>query len=736
VRTETPEARVLKEYLPSALVRRANDGSLAPQPDNEEDYHRGLQRFLSDARALLSVRHANLVEVTDVIEANATAYVAMRRVQGERLADALKHRATFSGEQLLRLSLALLDATLALHAAGLIHRDIRENNILLRPDGSPVLLDFGATRVGLMRRRLALGETGNGEDFDDSLDGGSGPWTDIHALSALLFRLANSMAQKSGSETSGCPREVVDALRRGVAAQPGNVDIVVAEWRQELVSLQQRLYPASAQPEKMPPKKAMATELQADVSAEDYGAIVAATGASAEPTDSLQMPVDSVAVGASESTAERTRSGKSASRKQRKKAQQREKRARRGHRRTHDDSPAAHDANAELAGNSTMDAVSESAPVEVVAASAQVVSGVANNSQIAAAALDSNIVHAMPTYADAQDELVLDLTTGTYEPMTRSAVLPRLGFFARHLGWAFAAALGALLLVTAVLFRHRSQEPDLTTRLAPDATSMEPASASAVASPSIAALQASTPVAPMASESALPATSAPAAPTAPPSIAALQESAPVTPVASESAISTTPVPAATVAIAPAATQTASPAVEPTPTAASATTANQTPDAAAVQTQVGELLAKANEDIDALRLSSPEGQNAMEKLKQVLKLQPDNADAARAITSISSKYIDLAAGAMSRQQLTVAKRYIDLAQAIDPNNPAMPAARARLGRLEREAKETHSDANVVAEHDTGPATNVDQLLPAEPETPPAETTSRAEEMRRRLGGNSN
>lgn len=698
-------ALVLKEYLPSALATRAKDGSLVPISGSEDDFNLGLQRFLRDARALLSVRHASLVAVTDVIEANATAYMVMERVQGERLVDVVKRGVTFTGEQLLRLALGLLDATSTLHAAGLIHRDIKENNILLRQDGTPILLDFGGARVGLLRRRLALGQSNSGFEDENSLDGSAGPWTDVHALAALLFRLTRPQSRKPETSSESCPVDVLNALRMGIAAQPGNVDILVEEWRQELQGLLQRLYPHAMQNDS-PVVQAVASVPQAEIPVESASATVVSDEShhdSHAPAQAETAPEATavVTVTAAEATAERTRSGKTGSRKQRKKAKQREKQARKTSRKAPEDTTPQPINATEPPVELPASVAAEPLPQNEIAAASSPVTNVVDIAAGAANEAGSDST-ALPATEDADGDMVLDLTTGTYEPMTQSAALPKRRIFASRRVLAVAAALGALLLMSLVfVFRGGSEQPVMSSVPAPAPTESLPPPVVAVPAP---APNATLPAAPVTAETAKPSEPSPA-------------------------------PAATGDTLPVAAQSEAPSTESSPAATSttmATTSTEDP----VQAQVTELLAKAKEDIDALRLSSPEGANALEKLKQVLVLQPNNSEATRGITSISNKYIDLADGAMSRQQLSVAKRYLDLAQSVDPNNPATKDARARLDRLEKDAKESQPDANIVAEHDAEPANRADDLLPSQPETPPATSTSRAEEIRRRLGGNSN
>ena len=129
---------------------RESDSSLHPVSDGHSDtYGWGLDRFLSEAQTLARFRHPNIVRVLSVFEANNTAYMVMEYEQGKSLEDALKFRRIEGEEQLLGLLFPLLDGLELVHAAGFIHRDIKPDNIYMREDGVPVLLDFGSARQAL-----------------------------------------------------------------------------------------------------------------------------------------------------------------------------------------------------------------------------------------------------------------------------------------------------------------------------------------------------------------------------------------------------------------------------------------------------------------------------------------------------------------------------------------------------------------------------------------------------------
>lgn len=172
---------------------------------------------------------------------------------------------------------------------------------------------------------------------------------------------------------------------------------------------------------------------------------------------------------------------------------------------------------------------------------------------------------------------------------------------------------------------------------------------------------------------------------------------------------------------------------------SAAASSSTVDAATA-TRIAELLATANAHMESLHLTTPQGDNAFEDFNAVLRLQADNAEAKAGITEISNRYVELADGAMTRGEYVAARRYLELAQTVDPSNSAVQARRDELRNRRQssraQAREPPPAEDVlaegaVAENGSGVIDRVSGFLQPDPgERPP---DSRSEELRARLGG---
>ena len=188
---------VLKEYLPRAIAFR--DGlTVRVSAANTPAFAWGLDRFVSEGKLLGKIKHPAIVGVQSSTEGNGTGYIVMTHEVGRDLGiwlHELRRRPT--QQELDTLAKPLLEALGILHGKDILHLDITPSNILVRDNGTPVLIDFGAVRFG-MRRRLNLATPSEAKAFmapevpgpDQAL---VGPHSDIYSLSAVIYLLATGI---------------------------------------------------------------------------------------------------------------------------------------------------------------------------------------------------------------------------------------------------------------------------------------------------------------------------------------------------------------------------------------------------------------------------------------------------------------------------------------------------------------------------------------------------------------
>jgi eukaryotic-like serine/threonine-protein kinase len=114
-----------------------------------------LARFHREARIAAGLSHPNLIGVYDYAAGAERPYLVMEYVAGDNLAEHMSRNGEIDGERLAR---ELLGALAHIHAARIVHRDVKPQNVLIAPDGSAKLIDFG---IALPRDATALTSTGN-----------------------------------------------------------------------------------------------------------------------------------------------------------------------------------------------------------------------------------------------------------------------------------------------------------------------------------------------------------------------------------------------------------------------------------------------------------------------------------------------------------------------------------------------------------------------------------------------
>jgi len=210
----------IKEYLPGELAMRAPDGNVVAQATSHEaGYKWGLERFLLEARTLAKFSHPHIVRVLRYFEANSTAYMVMDYEKGDPLKTVLQLDPQPPEEKLKALVAPLLDGLSAVHATGFLHRDIKPDNIFIRANGTPVLIDFGAARQamgGEAKSLTSILTPGYAPLEQYAGEGKQGPWTDLYAMGGVLYR---AVADKNPPDAVSRIRS--DTLGAGLAAARG-----------------------------------------------------------------------------------------------------------------------------------------------------------------------------------------------------------------------------------------------------------------------------------------------------------------------------------------------------------------------------------------------------------------------------------------------------------------------------------------------------------------------------------
>ena len=195
----------IKEYLPQTLALRTTGETELHIPEaSQAEFQRGLHSFFEEARVLSTLNNPHVVRVANFFLANGTAYMAMQLERGRTLH---QHIHALSGRiasaDFLRLFDQLLQGLAVVHGAGLLHLDLKPANIWLRPDNTPVILDFGAARFAVdigppAPRAMYTPGYAAPEQYHGNYT--LGPWTDIYAVGACMYATLGKIAPPAADE--------------------------------------------------------------------------------------------------------------------------------------------------------------------------------------------------------------------------------------------------------------------------------------------------------------------------------------------------------------------------------------------------------------------------------------------------------------------------------------------------------------------------------------------------------
>ncbi len=187
---------VIKECFPGNFCRRQNHSVMPRSRSHQEELKSITRLFSQEAHSLSKAGHPNIVGVHQVFEENNTAYMALDYVEGQDLLEILKDDPdSLTPERIEKFLTKILDAIAHVHGKGILHRDISPDNILIRKDDEPVLIDFGAARESkdekASRLLSALRVVKDGYSPQEFYIAGSeqGPSCDLYSLAASFYHL-------------------------------------------------------------------------------------------------------------------------------------------------------------------------------------------------------------------------------------------------------------------------------------------------------------------------------------------------------------------------------------------------------------------------------------------------------------------------------------------------------------------------------------------------------------------
>ena len=183
------------------------------------------RRFLREARLAARLAHPNVVRVFDVGEDGGRPFIAMEYVEGETLAELVARRGPAAGAEAATLGVQICAGLAAAHAAGLVHRDVKPQNLLLGTDGVLKLGDFGIA-VGHEGTRLTLAGTVLGTVGYLAPEQARGEQVtaaaDIYAVGAVLYELLTGEPARTAARWPSSDRTTASIHRISPRASRGS----------------------------------------------------------------------------------------------------------------------------------------------------------------------------------------------------------------------------------------------------------------------------------------------------------------------------------------------------------------------------------------------------------------------------------------------------------------------------------------------------------------------------------
>jgi serine/threonine protein kinase len=228
---------VIKECFPNALCRRSSTIVRARSRKHSGEFRGFVESFIAEARSLARLVHPNIVGVHQVFEDNDTAYMAIDFINGKDLHDILESTdQAFTPEETVVLLKKMLSAVEFIHQAGILHRDISPDNILIDQTGNPVLIDFGAASEEVVRAtRVLTGRRVVKDGYSPQefyLSGAEqSPSSDLYALAATFYHVITGKAPPESQRrlamvAEGSPDPYVPLAGRFPGYPPGFLEAI------------------------------------------------------------------------------------------------------------------------------------------------------------------------------------------------------------------------------------------------------------------------------------------------------------------------------------------------------------------------------------------------------------------------------------------------------------------------------------------------------------------------------
>jgi len=261
------------------VVYRANDRKLDDivalkvlRPEMLKDDPTHIERFKQEIKLARKITHRNVLRTHDFGEAEGTPYISMEFLEGVTLKDLIKSKGALPVGVGLRIAKQICAGLEAAHRQGVIHRDIKPQNMLILPESGEVkIMDFGIARVSELKGQSGLTSDGTVMGTPDYMppeqaQGNPADFrSDIYSLGVVLFEVFTGRLPFSGdtvmalvmnhiqkppprprSLNPGLPEDLETIILRCLEKAPAKRYAQVADIQKDLAAVSSRLDAATA----------------------------------------------------------------------------------------------------------------------------------------------------------------------------------------------------------------------------------------------------------------------------------------------------------------------------------------------------------------------------------------------------------------------------------------------------------------------------------------------------------
>jgi serine/threonine protein kinase len=246
---------VVKECFVPSFCTRSHTAVRPRSEASKAQMQKAIRAFLNEAQTLSQLQHPNIVRIRHSFQENDTAYMALEYIRGHDLLDMIEDKVTLTPHQIVLLTQKLVSAVAHVHDRNVLHCDISPDNICIRADGEPVLIDFGSARKmmdGIGERTSGFSMVKDGYSPPELYEANATvtPGSDIYALGASLYHAITGHAPLDcqsrlaavsegrpdpvpslAATVTGYPRGFLAAIDKALSLRPADRHASAQDWQ-------------------------------------------------------------------------------------------------------------------------------------------------------------------------------------------------------------------------------------------------------------------------------------------------------------------------------------------------------------------------------------------------------------------------------------------------------------------------------------------------------------------------